>query len=627
MCFSACTDNAIESIASSNEASEDFIRLCATAGETGTRVSVNDNHTSFSYNWEADDTFTVIDSNNKETVFKIDAGGAGTNVATFTSVAPSAFKNGENLYAFYNGNQPIEYDKNGNIVLDISQQDGTLTDKYQYLLGETTYDVIGNNGFVMNHLVATLKLNITLPSELKSISNIQIGTPDGYWYNGDYLTPKATLVLNNALNDSEGMFSRGDVVFNRSHNQVANGTLTINGVFKPQADNVVTVYVYMLPAKHYWDNENWSNDAFLSSTIYIKEGDKEYAGSIDYSTRNFFPGDVYEMNTKLYQLEDFANQSTADGTLALPYEISNARQLYTFMFRNSRNFHNGKNLYYRQCNFYLSNDITLDDEMAWAPCYLLDHNTFDGRDHEIKGNLRLCGPLFDRVDQQSTLKNVILNANISFGDYFSGNSALFASRVAYRSTIEHCINKSDIILDRFWFYDGFPIIAHEVLDEARIIASGNEGRVLFNGSNFTGSLVYTLNGTMDLCYNKGEIVPANGNGSIGGLVGKGDVLKNCWSVGIVQPQQGSFITMYGLAISASSITNCYWNADFAKEITEGNSGNYQNCGTFSGKCPTPAQIDALNREAASTGYVFDATGSLIKNDKNYVRPSEIIEWK
>ncbi len=515
--FAGCSD-AIESLPGVPEvnAVENYLTVKATAGGDDTRVAITDEISQFSYTWEDDDTFTVFNATDTTdngfgtTLFAIDADQAGTNVATFTSTSAVQYTNGETLYALYNGNNDIIWE-DGNITLDISDQDGTLTDKYQYMFGKTSYDANGNNGFAFKHLVATLKVNMTLPEGVSSISSVQLGNP---YYDSNCLVSKATLVMNGAPFDSEGQFSTGDLVSNWDHRDYQDGTLTINNTFKADANNQVTVYFYVLPASHYGDNTNWYNNTYTYSTILVKDdAGNEYAGTIEYSSRSIYKSDVLEMNTGLYQLEDFANESTVDGSQSQPYEIANVRQFYTFMFRNSHSLLNKQGYYYYQRSYYMTSDMELDNEMPWTPCRLYYYNTFDGQNHEISGNIRMAGALFESVNNHSNVKNIVFNANRTETNYWWGNQTLFVGSLYNYSTLEHCINKANIKAS-----SQFPILAWYVEHNSTIIACGNEGEITYGYDSPSGLVQYLYNSQMIGCYNAGRYFGGVTDSYLSGLV-------------------------------------------------------------------------------------------------------------
>lgn len=512
--FAGCSDT-IENLPGVPEenAGENYMTVEATAGGDDTRVTITDEISQFRYTWEDDDTFTVFSATDDgfgETLFAIDADQAGTNSASFTSTSTVSYTDGETLYALYNGNNDLQWE-NGNIILDISDQDGTLTDKYQYMFGKTTYDANGKNGFGFKHLVATLKVNMTLPEGISSISSVQLGSP---YYSSNCMVSKATLVMNGAPFDSEGQFSTGDLVSNWDHRDYQDGTLTINNTFKADANNQVTVYFYVLPASHYGDNTNWSDNTYTYSTILVKDdAGNEYAGTIEYSSRTINRSDVLEMNTGLYQLEDFANESTVDGSQSQPYEIANVRQFYTFMFRNSHNFQNKQGYYYFTRSYYMTSDMELDNEMPWTPCRLFDYNSFDGQNHEISGNIRMAGALFESVSYHSNLKNIVFNANRTETNYRWGDQAIFVGSLYNYSTLEHCINKANIRANSL-----FPILAWFVEHNSTIIACGNEGEIVCGYDASSGLVQSLFNSQMIGCYNAGHYIGGSPDSCLSGLV-------------------------------------------------------------------------------------------------------------
>ena len=636
VCLTACSDEAIVSpeLPQGGTDSGEYIQVGVVAGDDETRVAIKDEVASFSYSWEDDDTFTVFNASGNgfaETLFKIDEGQAGSNAATFTSTSKASFNDGETLYALYNGNQPVVWDEDGNITLDISDQDGTLTDKYQYMVGETTYDANGNNSFRLKHLVATLKVNIELPDGVSSISSVQLGNP---YYNSEQFLSKATLVMKGAKDDSEGMFSAGDLVSNYNNRQYGDGTLKLTGKFSPASGNTVTVYLYVLPAQHYNDNSNWSNETWAYNTLLVKDAaGNEYIGTMPYRSRNIYQSDVLEMTTGLYKLEDFANESKVDGSREHPYEIANARQFYTFMFRSTHNLLNDNGYFYYDRSYYLSNDIDLNNEVTWQSCRIYG-NTFDGKNHKIAGTIDLRGPLFGEIYNHCVLKNLVFDAKLSDEASRYYYSSLFTESVGYNSTIEHCINKSDLNV-----YSMTSVIAYRVYDRSSVIACGNEGTITSHyKENYICSLVNQLDySEMNGCYDAGKHVYDMSyytDNYFSGLVSYAydySTIKNSWSNCdySLTNDNGGALGCYGINCSDMEYAvakNCYWNGDNAATASQSMNGTYTNCDTFTGSVPTSAQIEAMNKDMVLVGYEFNTQGRIEKSSKTAVKPSEIEEW-
>ena len=92
----------------------------------------------------------------------------------------------------------------------------------------------------------------------------------------------------------------------------------------------------------------------------------------------------------------------------------------------------------------------------------------------------------------------------------------------------------------------------------------------------------------------------------------------------------SSINTYGINYTDDFDTeciNCYWNGKWAGSASMYNRGVYNNCGSFTeSNSPTKEQIDAMNADLIYRGYMFDATGHVLKSDKTVVKPTIIEKW-
>lgn len=636
-CLTACSDEAILTPEIPQlpfeKAEGTYVRLGATTGDDQTRVGITDNNTHFSYTWEAGDALNVFNattSGYSTTKYILDEGFEGTNAATFTSATPVNYKDGESLYAFYNGNQEVEWDENGNIILDISDQDGTLSDKYQYMLGTTTYDADGTTRFSMKHLVSTIKVKLKAPNDLNNIKSISL-IP---YHNSGYLATTASLVMTGVPNDPEGNISIGDIYRSFSED-LYDSRLTIERDFEVDSNNEITVYFYVLPAKiQSYEGASYTRSTNVSSGIIVETTDGEtYITTCNYSSRTLYQGDIYELNSELFKLVDFENESEAYGNEWDPYEIANADQFYSFMFRTSRRMRNkiGNGYYY--CSYFLSNDIVLNNECNWSGAYLDYYSGFDGMNHSIKGKITMANSLFDEV-RDATIKNIILDAEVTC-DYLA---SVFVRELRNNSTIENCHNLSDIKTSN-WQFGTIAQYAYN----SKIIACGNQGSIIGNWCDMAGIAAQMSGETaVNGCYDVGVHRVSSNYSPLSGLVSSCDgnpIIKNSWSAcdfgyDPVETTEEDFcyysgITMY-MNSSQLDVSNCYWNNSIATQMCINNYGtiNAINCGTFSDSfVPTPEQIEAMNKGLEKdTKYQFNAQGIIELTKKTIINPSEIEEW-
>lgn len=612
------------------------VRVTASMG-IDSRLGITDTGTRLEYVWTADDVFHVYDpANSQATTFKMDEVDLETNLAygTFVGTPEVAYKEGDKLYAVYNKQQEaLVLDEDGNVKLDISRQNGRLNDEFQFLFAESTYTEETN--FFFHHLVTMLKFNVTVPEGVTLLKNLQLTT------NSD-LPTQATLVLNKAPYDSYGLFKAGDLVVNYNRN-FSGTTLSIEGDFVPE-DGVVTVYLYVFPAKMYYDDCSWYNQAYLEPSVWMEdEAGNEYVGTAAFDGKKIEAGKTYQLNTGLQLLEPFANESVADGTSSSPYEIATAGQLYTFMLRCNRNLYNPTGNSYSNCYYKLTNDIKLDNEHLWLPVSYYAA-TFDGQGHTISGNIRMHANywtgLFSYLDC-ATVSNLNLDLNPTFDTEYNTEYFGMLAAGTYSSRIVNCVNHSDVS-GYFWRMGG---LVGDTNWNTSMEACGNTGDLTALGEcRQMGGIVANSpdsNNTFIGCYNTGNLsvntVTEMYGIQAGGILGMSyaAAVSNCWSRTSLDIENAVYDDHYvdgtvgiflggivGYMESAGTLTNCYWQEDVESALgyqseAAACSGVY----SFEGSIPTAEQFAVMNASLASTGWTFNVADGTLGKVNGVVAPS------
>lgn len=623
-----------------------------------TRMTVEDANSMLNYYWTADDAFTVFDvKNGQQTLFSINADSLAekSSVASFTGEPELAYEEGQTLYAVYNKNSaagvPLTLDENGNLTLDLSNQTGELNENYQFLWGEATYNENQPVRFNFQHLVTTLRLEITVPEGVTELKQIQLL--------GEGLVPHATLVLNKAPYDSESRFNIGDLVYSYTDNsEDARGSITLNGSFVP-TNGVVTVYVYALAAKRYHDNVTWADTPNIQPMIVITDTqDNEFAVTNFFGMRKIEKGTAYAIKTdSTLPMVDFANEASVTGGVNDPYEIANADQLYSFMMRTYTNRQNRQAQYYKELNYKLTDDIVLDNRSLWYPIRLDGVRnystgvTFDGNGKTISGeityNVNGGTGLFGTV-YRTNIKELTLDADIALESHNSTwwtDTGSIVANLYNGSSVYHCFNKSRLNCGTSVQRNIGGIIGS--CNYSTISYCGNTGTIITDLNQITiGGIVGSLENTSSVegCYSNGSVICTNvvyfdqyAGGVVGQLTGSNPTIKHCWSatsfvISEKEEADGDIFYKGGLVGNGQTgtITNCYWSNVVESAIgtsSEATIATIEACAPFEGTIPTAEQLQKLNEGILASGYQFSTTdGTLVKNDKTIVPPSDIEKW-
>lgn len=615
------------------------------------RMTIENTGTDINYYWTADDSFTVFDfKHSQQTIFTVDKDSLGEKSvkASFLGTPETAYEDGQTLYAVYNKKDEVTLDANGNVVLDLTGQNGRLNENYQYMWGNAIYKEGESAQFLFRHLVTTLQVKIAVPEGVTSLSNITLHSAN--------LVSKATLVLNEAPYDSERQFKVGDLVYSYTDNGYFEyGEIELEGTFTP-VDGYVTLYFYTLPSKQYYDNTTWSNQPYITpSILYTDQDGTEYVSTDFYYGKSMEVGAVYSLDVnKSLELEDFANEASVDGSTTHPYEIANAEQLYTMMLRCYHRLSDKHgNLYWKR-SYRLMNDVVLDNRTGWYPVDL-EYANFDGNEKTISGKLVLnvngyVG--FFRKLREVTLSDLTLDADITFdtrGIQFGTTFGVLAAEIRQDSKMLRCFNNSRVVIIGNELEGAFGGLVGNLGSRSSVEYCGFSGSIISeeNYACIVGGIVGSNSSSSSNnpikvigCYSDGtfQFGKMFDFGYFGGIFGQmsGDpnaIITNCWSsatINIVSMDESQPYTwggIVGMSQDTHTIASCYWSNAILNWAGADNGCVAANCASFEGTMPTPEQLKELNTGILASGLVFsEENGHLVKNNHTVVPPSDIENW-
>lgn len=551
LCATGCDDK-MEGLSGEKTPNTQPVQLTASLDGAATRLGLTDVNDKVEVRWQDKDVLQVYTAGQPMTSFKLTEG-AGTAKAVFTGTPEQAYEEGQPLYAVYANNDAITPDADGNLTISLEGQDGTLNDKYQYLYAQNTYSAEGT-GFQFQHIVSLIKLQLTLPEGVTSLSHVTLKAAA--------IRQKATL-LTTCIPDSMSFanLKLGDLVYSENKKNQGlygdgqnDGVISLEGSFKPDTSGVVTLYFYVMPVRTIKETNQSKVECYLSPSVTVTDDQ----GTMFYLTtalneKEVEKGKMYTISASLVTPTDFRNEAEADGTVEQPYELWTADDLYSMMLRCQYDYQNDQKTSYRNCSYRMMADIELTDKMSWTPFYF--GGTLDGNGHQISGKITSANnsSVLFYEGNNATVRNLTLSFSSVkfFSELWSRSGILF--HLANRCSIENCVNKSNL-----------TSVARVIGGLARkasrttFIACGNEGTLQSQSNEPTtiGGIVAEIADScyIEACYNTGSMeFQATVSGQTGAWVGTQDgtnhSLNACWSAGGYS--MGNFQNSFSLEAGAT----------------------------------------------------------------------------
>lgn len=213
--------------------------------------------------WTADDYLSLIDPVNQQvTPFNL-TNGEGTATGRFEGTPAQPYTNNQQVLALFSKNPdaPVTINKERNgVYIDLSGQDGTLNEKYQYMFGGTKYSEERDLNFSLSPLVSVIKATFTLPADVSEVSSI-------YFKDRNYSYRSNAFVMLQDGSYGENKYNAGDLIrldgeFNKVLDEYGNydfsnikesdstdDGILIDKTFIPDENGRVTAYFYLLKTK------------------------------------------------------------------------------------------------------------------------------------------------------------------------------------------------------------------------------------------------------------------------------------------------------------------------------------------------------------------------------------------
>ena len=285
---------------------------------------------------------------------------------------------------------------------------------------------------------------------------------------------------------------------------------------------------------------------------------------------------------------------TGSGTEEAPYQIVTAEGLKAF--RDIVNGANGAVQNTAACAKLTAN-IALESK-EWTPIseYTGKGNstfykgTFDGGGYTISG-LNVSGGnyvgLFGCI-KDATIKNLKVSGKVTGKDYVGG----IVGRADGSAKIQNCHNYCEVESSGSIQHTG-GIVGY-AKDSSTISDCGNAGKVNLSGAGPGGYVVggvvgWKENGTVQNCYNVGQVSGTGFYVDVGGIVGyiSNGGVQNCYNVGAVSTTETKSFFVGGV-VSAnyqSTVQDCYnvgtvsatGNGYIGGVVADINNGNVQGC--------------------------------------------------
>ena len=258
--------------------------------------------------------------------------------------------------------------------------------------------------------------------------------------------------------------------------------------------------------------------------------------------------------------------TVGDGTEGSPYEISSLEELEALRdYINAGN--DGADKYFKlTANIDMSEKYGADingGEVSWTPIGNDSKKftgTFDGGEHTITG-LYINAP---ESDYQGLFGYVdsgtVRNVSIVEDNITGKNRVGGVAGYSNSGTIENCYNTGDILGSG----SVGGVVGYNGTSRSKVENCYNTGDVTGTGSSGAGGIVGYSSGTVENCYNTGDIA---GNSNVGGVVGdnfNGKAMK-CYNTGDVTGN--SYVGgIAGYSHIFGEVTNCYNVGDVSGNV-------------------------------------------------------------
>lgn len=550
---------------------EGNVKIIANAPQRGgeTKVAFNDDEAArvLYADWkESGEKFSVVRGGENATFTQTSSTEDEKNV--FEGTCPDAEGSGL-YYAIYPYNEQVT-DVTA-VPFDLSEQNGTLDENRTYMYA-CSDNISDGSELDFRQMTAILKPKFNLQSGEK-VMTVLITLPEGTYSKGTFNVSDLTVTPGNDNKRSINVF----------------------------ANNAEKIYIY-LPAIEVTETKEIALEVHTTTSMYT--------GTVQL-TKSIKSGTLYETELNLTATPDYvwtsgtsATTPTGDGTEGSPYQIVTAGHLQWLLSSVNNNTDDAnptEGKYYKLMHNLV---ITSSTSSPWTPIgrddesYLEFAGVFDGNGYIISGTLisqyqnntlndRLYFGLFGQLRNNSNIKNMILNFNITGGRTFKENpsagSAKYSSTgaVAGRSygVIENCTSYGKVTGGVAGGYPWDAVNASHTggvvglnlgtvkncINYSNVIGEDGNGGSMAGGIAGRDGMYWTGSqyGYIESCINYGRIEGYSG-GSAGGIVGFQEygAVKSCINYGEVTIPSGYKAGIAGeLSDARGDVCTC--NKDFS----------------------------------------------------------------
>lgn len=268
--------------------------------------------------WTAGDYLNVIDDDhNQVTRFNLTSGQEST-IGKFAGTPAQPYTNAQELHALFSKNPdaPVTIDnERKGIYIDLSGQDGTLNEKYQYMFGTTVYHEGRDVNFALTPLVSVIKANFTLPSGVTTITNVTFSDLSNSYRSNAYLMLEDGTYGYSQYNVGD-LLRKGEeyVTITEGEYQYRNldkpaepydKGITLNGDFTANENNQFSAYFYVMRTIETYrdnnlvtnqDNKSLSDNSYMHPLFLLTDTSGElYIAQVE-NGKSVQPGNIYELS-------------------------------------------------------------------------------------------------------------------------------------------------------------------------------------------------------------------------------------------------------------------------------------------------------------------------------------------